>query len=141
MDHNSLERFLSAQEYDYARALSEVKNGRKVSHWMWYIFPQLRGLGRSANSYHYGIDGIEEARAYLAHPVLSARLTEACEAILMHEGKDADAILGNIDAKKLRSSMTLFARVGGDGSVFRRVLDRFFGGREDALTLKLLGEA
>ena len=109
MDINSLDRFLEAQERMYPVALKEIQNGEKESHWMWYIFPQLRGLGRSQMAYSYGINGIEEAKAYLAHPVLSARLIEICEALLEHKGEDIEDILGDIDAMKLRSSMTLFA--------------------------------
>ena len=101
MDLNSLDRFLEAQERMYSVALKEIQNGEKESHWMWYIFPQLRGLGRSQMAYVYGINGIEEAKAYLKHPVLSARLIEICEALLTHKGKDIYDIMGDIDDMKL----------------------------------------
>ncbi len=139
MDINSLDRFLEAQEHMYPVALEEMKNGQKCSHWIWYIFPQLRGLGRSGNSYNYGINGIEEAKAYLAHPVLSQRLTEITEAVLAHKGKDIRDIMGgNIDAVKLRSSMTLFAYLSESNSVFHQVLDCFYGGNMDGYTLSKL---
>ena len=107
---------------------------------MWYIFPQLRGLGISDMAYIYGISGFEEARAYLAHPVLSKRLVEICGALLEHKNKSAYEILGEIDKMKLKSSMTLFAHVSEDGSVFHQVLDTFFGGDADAATLNLLNK-
>ena len=138
MDINALERFLAAQENIYAYALAEIQRGKKRTHWMWYIFPQLRGLGRSRMAYVYGISGLDEAKAYLAHPVLSARLIEVCEAMLAHRDQSAKSILGEIDGVKLRSSMTLFARISEDGSVFHRVLDAFYGGEMDAATLELL---
>ena len=138
MDIPSLNRFLQAQEGMYAVALNEIRLGKKRSHWMWYIFPQLRGLGKSQMSYTYGINGIEEAKAYLAHPLLSARLTGICEALLMHTHTSACDIFGGIDARKLRSSMTLFALVSEDGSVFHRVLDGFFDGKPDNNTVALL---
>ena len=137
MDINSLDRFLEAQERMYEIALKEIKNGEKESHWMWYIFPQLRGLGRSQMAYAYGINGIEEAKAYLAHPVLSARLNEICEALLEHKGEDIEDILGDIDAMKLCSSMTLFGLVSENGSVFHQVLYCFYDGNMDERTIKL----
>lgn len=106
-----LERFVKAQAEDYARALEEVRRGRKRTHWMWYIFPQLRGLGRSATAHQYGIANLEEARAYLAHPILGPRLLESCAAALCVEGKTAHEIFGSPDDLKLRSCMTLFATV------------------------------
>lgn len=138
MDISSLDRFLTAQALSYELALSEIRQGRKRSHWMWYIFPQLRALGRSTTAYTYGIADADEARAYLAHPVLSARLIEISTALLAHRDKSAYAILGEIDGIKLRSSMTLFALVSESGSVFHQVLDAFFGGEMDALTLGLV---
>lgn len=139
MDINSLDRFLEAQERMYQVALDEMKNGQKCSHWIWYIFPQLRGLGRSSAAYSYGINGIEEAKAYLAHPVLSQRLTEITEAVLAHKGKDIRYIMGSdIDAVKLRSSMTLFAYLSEGNSVFQQVLDCFYGGKADGYTLSKL---
>ena len=137
MDSNSLNRFIKAQEYMYETALEEMKNGKKESHWIWYIFPQLRGLGYSPNAYTYGINGLEEAKAYLEHPVLSARLIEISTALLSHKGESIEDIMGDIDALKLRSSMTLFALVSKDSSVFHQVLDCFYDGNMDKLTRKL----
>ena len=138
MDINSLDRFLEAQERMYETALKEIKNGEKESHWMWYIFPQLRGLGKSQMAYAYGINGLEEAKAYLAHPVLSARLIEISEALLEHKGKDIEDILGDIDAMKLRSSMTLFALISEGGSIYHNVLDCFYNGKTDSYTIELI---
>lgn len=138
MDINSLNRFLEAQEDMYATALQEIKHGEKESHWMWYIFPQLRGLGRSDTAYIYGINGIEEAKAYLEHPVLSARLIEISEALLEHKDEIIEDILGDIDAMKLRSSMTLFASISEEGSAFHKVLDCFYNGEMDEQTLSYL---
>ena len=137
MDTTSLNRFLEAQEPMYATALKEIKNGEKESHWIWYIFPQLRGLGYSPNAYTYGINGLEEAKAYLEHPVLSARLIEISTALLSHKGENIEDIMSDIDALKLRSSMTLFALVSKDSSVFHQVLDCFYQGEMDELTQKL----
>ena len=138
MDINSLDRFLEAQEHMYEIALKEIRNGEKESHWMWYIFPQLRGLGISQMAYAYGINGVEEAKAYLAHPVLSARLIEINEALLAHKDQDIEDILGDIDAMKLRSSMTLFAFISEKNSVFFQVLECFYDGKMDEYTLKLI---
>ena len=138
MDIYSLDRFLEAQERMYPVALKEIKNGKKESHWMWYIFPQLRGLGRSQMAYIYGINGLEEAKEYLAHPLLSSRLLEITEALLSHKGKDIFDIMGDIDGMKLKSSMTLFALTSEDGSVFHQVLDCFYDGTVDKCTLSLL---
>lgn len=125
----NLERFVTAQNnYDsYNTALKEIKDGRKMSHWIWFIFPQQKGLGRSYNSEYYGLDGTDEARAYLAHPVLGARLREISEALLAHVGKRSiQAIMGSsIDVLKLKTSMSLFNRVSPN-DVFQRVLDAFF---------------
>lgn len=126
--HNfNLDRFLQAQERSYPIALNEIKNGRKSSHWIWYIFPQKKGLGRSQNSKYYGLDGIEEAQAYLAHPTLGERLRTICAALLEHSGKkDIDAIMGShIDVIKLQSSMNLFNRVAPN-DIFKQVLDAFY---------------
>ncbi len=138
MDINSLERFIEAQERMYSFALQEIKNGRKRSHWMWYILPQLRGLGRSSMAHIYGICGLEEAQAYLEHPVLSARLYEICGALLEHKGANIVEIFGDIDALKLRSSMTLFSLTSEDYTIFDEVLNCFFDGEMDEATLKLL---
>ena len=138
LDH-SLERFVVAQERMYPRALEEVKNGRKLSHWIWYIFPQLKGLGTSNNSRYYGLDGIEEARAYLAHPILGARLREITT-IVLESDKDVDEIFGGIDTIKLRSCMTLFAEIADD-DLFAKVLEKCFEGKKDEKTLELLDKA
>ena len=140
MDICSLNRFLEAQKIMYETALEEIKKGEKESHWIWYIFPQLRGLGYSPKAYTYGIDGLEEAKAYLEHPVLSARLIEITEALLTHRGKDIEDIMGDIDALKLRSSMTLFAHISETNSVFHRVLEVFYDSKMDEMTLELLGK-
>lgn len=137
--HNDPERFVAAQKRDYDRALAEIRAGRKRSHWMWYIFPQLKELGYSFNAKFYGINGPDEARAYLAHPVLGPRLIEISEALLELDGSDPEAVMGQVDALKLRSCMTLFACVSGDGSVFRRVIDKYYGGEPDKETLALIG--
>lgn len=137
MDINSLDRFLEAQERMYEIALKEIRNGEKESHWMWYIFPQLRGLGKSQMAFAYGINGLEEAKAYLDHPVLSARLIEISEALLKHKNKDIENILGDIDAMKLRSSMTLFALISEEVSTFQRVIDCFYDSKMDEQTIKL----
>ena len=136
LDH-SLERFVVAQERMYTRALEEVKNGKKLTHWIWYIFPQLKGLGYSNKSIYYGLDGIEEARAYLAHPILGARLREITTAV-MQSDKSAGEIFGGIDTIKLRSCMTLFNEVTDD-DLFARVLLKCFEGKSDRKTLELVG--
>ena len=138
-DPYDLGRFLQAQEDDYEQALSEIKAGRKRTHWMWYIFPQLDGLAFSSTSKHYAIQGLDEARAYLAHPVLGPRLIEGAEAALRVEGRSATAIFGSPDDLKLRSCATLFACVSPPGSVFERLLDKYYGGQRDQKTLRLLG--
>ena len=135
-DYN-LKRFVIMQDFDYKIALSEIIAGFKKSHWMWYIFPQLKGLGKSVKSDYYSISGLDEARAYLEHPVLSKNLFEITEALLEHSGKTAYSILGD-DSVKLRSSMTLFALVSENNSVFHKVLDVFFEGKMDEQTLEIL---
>jgi len=140
LDINSLNRFLDAQDRMYERALKEIRNGKKRSHWMWYIFPQLRGLGRSQMAYTYGINGLEEAKVYLAHPILSKRLIEISEALLSHKDKSAYKIFGDIDEMKLKSSMTLFAYISEENSIFHHVLDCFYDGEMDKYTLKLISE-
>ncbi len=137
MATESLHRFLDAQADMYETALSEITDGQKLSHWMWYIFPQLRGLGYSPMAYTYGIQGLEEAQAYLEHPILSARLMEISEALLLHQDCRIEDILGTVDALKLRSSMTLFALLSEEDSVFHQVLECFYHGEMDELTLKL----
>ncbi len=131
-----LDRFVRAQDQGgtYDRALAELRAGRKTSHWMWFVFPQVAGLGRSDMARAYAISGADEARAYLDHPVLGERLRECCRALLDLETDDAGRVLGGIDAMKLRSSMTLFARADPDEQLFADVLEKFFGGEADAAT-------
>ena len=138
MDFNSLDRFVQAQTLMYSTTLREIKNGKKVSHWMWYMFPQLRGLGTSFMANMYGISGLAEAKAYLTHPVLSGRLYELCGELLKHKDKTALEIFGDIDEMKLKSSMTLFALTSEDYTVFDEVLENFFGGEMDEVTIKLI---
>jgi uncharacterized protein (DUF1810 family) len=138
-DPYDLGRFLEAQEGDYARALSEIASGRKRTHWMWYIFPQLDGLALSSTSRRYSIKSLDEARAYLAHPILGARLLECAEAVVGVEGRSAGAIFGSPDDLKLRSCATLFACVSPPGSVFDRLLAKYYEGKRDERTLHLLG--
>lgn len=135
----SLERFVEAQARVWPAPLEEIRAGRKTSHWMWFVFPQLRGLGRSATAERYGIADLDEARAYLAHPVLGPRLTAMAQAMLRHDGTAPDAILGGIDALKLRSCATLFQAAGGD-PVFGKLLSAFYGGQPCAATLKMVEE-
>jgi uncharacterized protein (DUF1810 family) len=133
-----LERFVAAQEGSYPAALAELRRGRKESHWMWWIFPQLAALGRSGTAKAYGIADLAEAEAYLAHPVLGPRLVEAAQAMLLHKGQAPEAVLGGIDALKLRSCATLFAAVPGAAPEFREVLDAFYRGEADPLTTAAL---
>ncbi len=137
-DPFNLQRFVEAQHGSYERALGEVKNGRKITHWMWYIFPQIAGLGESDMARKYAIGSLDEAREYLTHWVLGPRLREISAACLTHRDKTAKEIFGSIDTLKLRSSMTLFAQVAEPGSVFEQVLDAFFDGAPDEKTLALL---
>ena len=140
MDYN-LERFKNAQTYDYGIALSEIRSGWKSGHWMWYIFPQLRGLGYSGMADYYGISCLDEARAYLADLELGPRLVEISEVLMGLEDKNATKIFGFPDVLKLRSCMTLFAEVSEKNSVFQRVLDAYYHGKKDERTLKLMKEA
>jgi uncharacterized protein (DUF1810 family) len=133
-----LERFLTAQEQDFSLALKEIKNGRKRSHWMWYIFPQISGLGFSSTSSHYALKDLQEASAYLQHPVLGPRLIEITKMLLSSPTSDATAIFGSPDDLKLRSSMTLFSQIPGSPPVFQQVLDKYYGGQPDAKTIRLL---
>jgi uncharacterized protein (DUF1810 family) len=135
-----LERFVTAQDAGgtYDAALGELRAGRKTSHWMWFVFPQVAGLGRSSTARFYGLAGLPEAKAYLAHPVLGPRLLTAAEALLDLPGSDPVAVLSSIDALKLRSSMTLFARADPDQPVFAAVLDRYYSGAPDDATLGLI---
>ena len=138
-DPHDLDRFVQAQEDDYDQALAEIRNGRKVSHWMWYVFPQFDGLGMSATSRRYAIRSVDEARAYLRHPVLGPRLTTCAQAVRGVSGRSAHDIFGSPDDMKLRSCATLFAHVSPEGSVFQQLLDQYFQGRPDARTLELVG--
>jgi uncharacterized protein (DUF1810 family) len=138
-DPYDLERFVTAQRSRYDQALSEISAGRKRSHWMWYIFPQLEGLGSSPTAELYSIGSLEEAAAYLRHPVLGPRLIECAEAALAVPGASAHDIFGSPDDWKLRSSATLFALVSPSGSIFHQLLDKYFGGDQDQRTLHLLG--
>lgn len=136
-----LQRFVDAQNHGdtYRQALTELRAGQKRSHWMWFVFPQLAGLGRSATAQHYAISGLDEARAYLAHPVLGPRLRECAGALTELATGNAEAVFGGIDAQKLRSSMTLFAAAAPpDEPVFSRVLDQYFDGRPDPATTSRL---
>jgi uncharacterized protein (DUF1810 family) len=133
----NLDRFVEAQDGAYDDALAELAAGRKRTHWMWFVFPQIAGLGSSPTAQFYAIASLDEARAYLAHPVLGPRLRECAQALLAVEGRSARDILGYPDDLKLRSSMTLFARAADDPALFQAVLDRYYDG-PDPLTLKLL---
>ena len=140
-DPYDLSRFVHAQEGDYERALAELHSGQKRTHWMWYIFLQLDGLAFSATAKRYAIKSVEEATAYLAHPILGPRLRQCAEAVLRIEGRSATAIFGSPDDLKLRSCATLFASVSPPGSVFDRLLDTYYRGERDGKTLQLLGRA
>jgi uncharacterized protein (DUF1810 family) len=137
-DPFDLARFTTAQEGVYQRALAEIRAGAKRSHWMWFIFPQIDGLGFSSTAKHYAIKSAEEARQYLAHPVLGPRLLECAEAVLAVENRSAYEIFGSPDDLKLKSCMTLFESVAGSDSVFSRVLDKYYQGKRDARTLEIL---
>lgn len=134
----NLERFKKAQERDYAQALAEIKNGRKESHWIWYIFPQLKGLGYSEISRFYGIEGMAEAKAYMQDELLKKRLVEISNALLSLECSDAGEVMGYPDDLKLKSCMTLFAETSPETDVFEKVLEKFFDGKKDKKTLELL---
>ena len=134
----SLERFVAAQEGIYPRALAELKAGRKQSHWMWFIFPQIAGLGHSAMAQMYAIQSLDEARDYLAHPLLGPRLRESCEAVMAVEGKTAHQIFSSPDDLKFRSSLTLFSQAAPDEALFHNLLEKYYDGEEDELTLQKL---
>ena len=138
-DPYDLNRFVDAQKGDYEQALREIRTGRKRSHWMWYIFPQFAGLGFSSTSQHYAIKSIDEAKAYLAHPILGPRLIECAEAAIGIAGRSANDIFGSPDDMKLRSCATLFAAVSPPGSIFERILDKYYGGAGDTRTIGLMG--
>lgn len=137
-DPFDLTRFVVAQQRDYARALDELCAGAKRSHWIWYVFPQLRGLGRSEMAERYGISGVDEARAYLAHPLLGARLEDCVRALLSHRGRSVRQIMGSPDDLKLRSSMTLFQAAAPAQPLFAEVLQAFYDGEADPATLQRL---
>jgi uncharacterized protein (DUF1810 family) len=138
-DPHSLNRFVEAQQGVYEGALAEVTSGKKRSHWMWFIFPQFLGLGFSSTSKHYAIKTIDEAKAYLAHPVLGPRLLECTKVVVEFEGRTATQIFGSPDDMKLRSCATLFACVSPPGSVFHRVIEKYYGGAFDDQTVRLVG--
>ena len=134
----NLERFLKAQELMYPWALREIKNGRKQTHWMWFIFPQLKVLGQSSTALYYGIEDLDEAKQYLAHPVLGTRVKEISEVLLSLETNDPYRVMGDIDGLKLCSSMTLFAEIEGYDSVFGKVIDKYYNGNKDMNTIRIL---
>lgn len=135
IENTGLQRFIEAQNDSYDQALKEIINGRKLTHWIWYIFPQIKGLGFSYNSEYYGITSLQEAKDYLENELLRKRLFKITESLLMHKGKDIESIMGDIDSLKLKSSMTLFDAVQ-PGSVFGEVLDEFYGGERCRRTLE-----
>ena len=137
-DPFDLDRFLNVQYTDYEIALSELRNGHKLSHWMWYIFPQIDGLGFSATTKRYSIKSRKEAEAYLTHPILGARLQECAEAVLAVEGRSIAQILGSPDDLKLQSCATLFDSVSAPGSVFDRILEKYYDGKRDTKTMQIL---
>ena len=137
---NNLKRFTEAQYRDYEQALKEIKNGRKESHWMWYIFPQLKGLGRSYTSDFYGIENLDEAKAFFQDPYLGKNLQEIAAALLELDNDNATQIMGRPDDMKLKSSMTLFACADPENAVFEKVLEKFYNGHKDRRTLKMLSK-
>jgi uncharacterized protein (DUF1810 family) len=134
-----LERFVQAQDSGgtYQRAVAELRSGRKTTHWMWFIFPQIAGLGRSATAQAYAIGDLAEAQAYLAHPILGPRLIECAEIVAAQQGRSAEQIFGGIDAIKLRSSMTLFAHAAPDQTIFQQVIDQYYDGQDPETTRRL----
>lgn len=139
-DLNRFHKAQSADNWGYETAINEIKNGRKVGHWIWYIFPQLKELGRSSTAQYYGIDGIDEARAYFTDPVLSARLAEISQALAALAETDPIKILGHTDAMKVKSCMTLFLSVDPNNKTFQTVIDKFYGGKLDQLTIEALNK-
>ena len=137
-DPFDLQRFVTAQDPVWEDVLDELRAGRKRTHWMWFVFPQLAALGRSSIARHYGLSGLEEAKAYLAHPVLGARLVECCQVLLQLQDDDPVAIFGPVDAMKLRSCLTLFAEAAPAEAVFRQGLAKYYGGSPDPLTAAAL---
>ena len=141
MNDDDLQRFVQAQEARMDDVLAELAAGRKRTHWMWFVFPQLRGLGRSQMAWHFGLQARDEAVAYLAHPLLGPRLRECVELVLAVDGRSAHAVFGSPDDLKLCSCLTLFREIDGAGGVFGKALDKFFDGQPDAATLQLLAGA
>lgn len=139
--NNDLLRFLDAQNKLYLTALSEIKKGKKETHWMWFIFPQIKGLGKSDTANYYAINDLKEATEFLQHPILGKHLIEISELFLTFRRKSADGILGDLDARKLRSSMTLFSLVENTNPVFQEVLEAFFSGESDPLTLSIINSS
>ena len=139
--HDGIERYLSAQEKVYEQALDEIKKGKKLTHWMWFIFPQLRGLGFTEYNIYYGIENLKEAGQYLNHPILGSRLVEITEVLLQIENKTALEILGRADERKLKSCMTLFSLLPDTFECFRQVLDKYYNGELDENTLEILKES
>lgn len=133
-----LNRFIEAQDRSYHYALQEIKNGKKLTHWIWFVFPQLKDLGRSRLSLYFGIENLEEAKLYLAHPVLGARLREICEALLTLDSVTAEELFGEIDALKVCSSMTLFAEIEGYDSIFGKIINKYYSGNKDVVTVAIL---
>lgn len=140
-ENKGLTKFLDAQNQIYLTALAEIKKGRKESHWMWFVFPQIQGLGQSPTAKFYGITNLKEAESYMEHPVLGRHLIEISEALLKLENKTATEILGIPDDMKLRSSMTLFANTANAHPVFKQVLEKYFSGIPDELTIKILQQS
>ena len=137
-NHQTLNRFVEAQDESYEEIVQELKNGEKVTHWMWYVFPQITGLGYSSTAKFFAIQDREEAQAYLDHPVLSERLLECTNIVRAHQGKTAVDIFGNVDAMKFRSSMTLFMSISGRDSVYQEAIDKYCEGEPDRKTLDIL---
>ena len=134
----NLERFTEAQNPVYAQVCAELRSGHKSSHWMWFIFPQIKGLGSSPMAVRYAISSLEEARAYLEHPLLGVRLRECCELLLEIDGRSIEQIMGYLDDLKLRSSMTLFSKATEENALFLRVLEKYFAGKLDEATTRML---
>jgi uncharacterized protein (DUF1810 family) len=139
-DPFNLNRFIEAQDASYNNAIRELRAGRKSSHWSWFVFPQVIGLGSSAMSIKYALSGLDEAKAYFNHPILGARLKETVAALLDHEGTNASHILGDVDAKKLQSCLTIFNLVGNHENLFQKALDKYFDGKQDIHTLDILAK-
>ena len=135
---SELDRFIRAQEYNYSDALKEIKNGKKISHWMWYVFPQIKGLGKSDTAKWYAIKDLQEARDYLNNEILSNRLEQVCKALLDLDCNDVYKIFGSPDDMKLKSSMTLFEIAAPENKIFKRVLDKYFNGERDQKTIEII---